>query len=83
MNEISELLFFVQAKEVQLWCLQPRDGVLDMLPQDWFNAGDFDRGYQWPTRAARDDKTRRIVGDGIRIEPFVLDESGRRIAAWL
>jgi hypothetical protein len=81
--ESAELLFFVNASEVQLWSLRPKEGVLDMIPQDWFNTGDFDRGYQWPTRAARDDKTQVIVGDGIRIGTFALDNSGRQIAGWL
>jgi len=81
--ENAELIFFVNANEVQLWSLRPQDGVVDMIPQDWFNTGDFDKGYQWPTRAARDDKSQVIVGDGIRIGTFALDRSGRDIAAWL
>jgi len=83
LDESAELLFFVNGSEVQLWSLRPKDGVLDMIPQDWFNTGDFDKGYQWPTRAARDDKTQVIVGDGIRIGTFALDGSGRHIAGWL
>ena len=45
-----------------------------------FNRGDFDFGYQWITRVARDPKSRHIVGDGIRITPFRLDASGRKLA---
>jgi len=39
-----------------------------------------DLSWEWPTRVARDPRTGRIRGDGIRIAPFTLDESLRRLA---
>ena len=48
-----------------------------VLPQDWFNSANLDYGYQWVTRVARDPQTGRIHGDGIRISPFVLDDTLR------
>jgi hypothetical protein len=57
--------------------LNPGSGTLRLYPQDWFNVGRVDLGYQWVTRAARDPKTGRIHGDGIRIDPFILDDSMR------
>ncbi len=48
------------------------------LPQDWFNESDVDFGYQWITRVWRDQKG-RLRGDGIRIDPFRLDGTGRHL----
>lgn len=53
-----------------------------MIPQDWFNHGDYDFGYQWVTLVAREPGD-RIVGEEIRIGAFVLDETGRRVSEWL
>ena len=60
-----------------LMLLNTASGTLQLYPQDWFNDGRVDLGYQWVTRVARDAKTGRIHGDGIRIDPFILDESMR------
>jgi hypothetical protein len=57
----------------------PPTGTVDFYPQDWFNLGDFDFGYEWITRVARDQETGRFIGDGIRMRPFMLDESRRAI----
>ena len=56
----------------------PRDGWFQIHPQDWFNRGGFDYSYEWVTRVARDPRTGRIHGEGIRIQPFVLDETLRK-----
>jgi len=54
---------------------------VEVFPQDWFNTGDYDFGYQWITRVARrTDGT--IVGDGIRLGCFELDETNRRVKEW-
>ena len=58
-------------------------GLVEVLPQKWFTLGKSDIGYQWITRAVRDPQSHRIVGDGIRIDAFELDESGTDIARWL
>jgi hypothetical protein len=83
MQESGELLFFVHTEGTRLWALSPADGRLEVATQEWFNRGDYDRGYQWPTRAARDPDTGRIVGDGIRIGTFLLNKSGTNVARWL
>jgi hypothetical protein len=38
-----------------------------------------DYGYQWITCATRESTTRRLLVSGIRIDTFVLDETGRQI----
>jgi hypothetical protein len=55
---------------------------VEVFPQDWFNQGDYDFGYQWITRVARRTDG-AIVGDGIRLNSFELDETNRQIKKWL
>jgi hypothetical protein len=64
-----------------IYAIDPGRGTIDVLPQDWFNEGPIDIGYQWITRITRHPATGRLIGGGIRIENFVLDETGRRIAS--
>jgi hypothetical protein len=57
---------------------KPGQSSYQLYPQDWFNEGGFDYGYEWVTRVVRNPTTGCIHGEGIRIAPFVLDESLRR-----
>ena len=61
----------------------PAAGTVEVFPQDWFNHADYDFGYQWVTRVARDPITRRIFGEGIRLGGFVLEETNRSIERWV
>ena len=54
-----------------------------LLPQKWFNEGNYDFGYQWITRVERNKKTGRIVGEGIRLGNFELDSTSTQIGRWL
>ncbi len=54
-----------------------------MVPQDWYNEGRYDFGYQWVTRVARLPNGGAIVGEGIRLGVFRLNGSNRWIAEWL
>jgi len=58
----------------------PADSAYQLYQQDWYNQGGFDYGYEWVTRVVRNPRTGRIHGEGIRIKPFVLDDSLRRLA---
>jgi hypothetical protein len=55
---------------------------VEVFPQDWFNTGNYDFGYQWITRVARRTDG-SIVGDGIRLGSFELDETNRKVKKWL
>ena len=55
----------------------PSDGRYQLFPQDWFNHAGLDYSYQGVTRVARDPATGRIHGEGVRIDPFVLDDTLR------
>jgi hypothetical protein len=95
MQELDELLVLVHSTaggatsnyaddmRLRLWIVRPVDGTVDVVPQDWFNHGAYDFDYQWVTRVAREPGTGRIVGEGVRLSPFALDDSYRRVAEWL
>lgn len=70
-------------ENICLVIVRPEHGTVELIPQDWFNKGPLDFGYQWITRVARDLKTGHIVGDGIRIGTFMLDKSCRNVRKWL
>lgn len=56
---------------------------LKVLPLKWFTGDTFDLGYQWITRTARDAKTGKIIGDGIRVTPFILKEDDSTFDRWI
>lgn len=55
-----------------------RKQVVSSYPQDWFNKGSLDFGYQWISRVWRDEKG-RLCGEGVRIGEFRLDSTGRHL----
>lgn len=66
-----------------LYVLYLQAGLLEVLPQKWFTASQYEVGQQWITRAARDSESHRIFGDGIRLGSFLLEEDGCRLERWL
>jgi hypothetical protein len=66
-----------------IFVLYPHAGLVQVLPQPWFNSSQFDIGKQWITRIARDPVTHRIIGDGFRIPGFCLTEDGKQLETWL
>ncbi len=48
----------------------------------WWNEGNFDFGYQWITRVAREPATGNLAGDEIRFEPFIMDPE-RELIGWV
>jgi len=88
LRHIEELLILCHSSAVEasptwelnnlaLLVARPSEGTYELFPQDWFNSANLDYGYQWVTRVARDPRTGRIHGEGVRISPFVLDETLR------
>lgn len=55
---------------------------ITVIPQDWFNNGKYDFGYQGITRVARRESG-VITGEGIRLGFFELDDTGRNVRKWL
>jgi len=58
-------------------------GLVEVLPQKWFTATQYQVGQQWITRAARDPESHRIVGEWVGAGTFVLEEDGCRLAGWV
>ena len=55
-----------------------RSETVTSYPQDWFNKASLDFGYQWISRVWRDEKG-RLCGEGVRIDEFRLDGTGRHM----
>lgn len=54
------------------------EGVIEVYPQDWFNKGNLDFGYQWITQITKR-KDGKLCGNGIRIAEFLLDDTNIQI----
>jgi hypothetical protein len=74
---------FQEKMNLCIWSVQPALDRIEVFPQDWFNHGAYDFGYQWVTRVARDASTNSVIGEGVRLRKFRLDGSLRNIEAWL
>jgi hypothetical protein len=88
LRTLSELLILCHSSGVEesptgdrsnlaLLIARPSAGTYQLFPQDWFNYAKLDYTFQGVTRIARDAHTGRIHGEGVRIEPFVLDDTLR------
>ena len=69
-----------ERNNIALLVARPAQGTYQLYPQDWFNGGGFDYGYEWITRVARNNQTGKVHGEGIRISAFVLDATLRKLA---
>ena len=63
-----------------IYVVYPRAGLVEVLPQRWFTATQFDIGYQWISRVTRDPETHRLIGEGVRIGGFELTDDGCDLA---
>lgn len=66
-----------------IYVVYPHAGLVEVLPQRWFTARQYDVGMQWITRVTRDPSTHRIVGEGFRIGNFELTDDGCDLAAMI
>lgn len=81
LGDIGESNYFDKASRA-IFAFDWVQRIVQVFPQDWFNTGTYDFGYQWIARVARrSDGT--IVGDGVRLGSFELDESNLRVRKWL
>ncbi len=58
-------------------------GLVEVLPQRWFTASQYQVGKQWISRAARDEESHRIFGECFGVGSFLLEEDGCRLAEWM
>jgi hypothetical protein len=66
-----------------LYVFYPRAGLVEVLPQKWFTASQYDVGKKWITRATRDPSSHRILGECFGVGSFLLEEDGCRLERWL
>jgi hypothetical protein len=66
-----------------LFVLYLQAGLVEVLPQKWFTASQYQVGKQWISRAARDEESHRIFGECIEVGSFLLEEDGCRLAEWM
>ncbi len=66
-----------------LYILYPHAELVEVLPQKWFTAAQYDVGRKWITRAARDAESHRIVGECFGEGIFLLEEDGQRLERWM
>jgi hypothetical protein len=60
-----------------------RAGLVEVLPQKWFTAAQYQVGKQWISRAARDLESHRIFGECFGAGTFLLEDDGCRLADWI
>jgi len=95
-KEINELLILALLKPIKwgktaadtimnmvIYDVKPKENIIEVIPQDWFNNGPYDFAWQAPWRVARDPKTGKIFGNGTRIGNFILDKTGRNVETWV
>ncbi|MFZ0760199.1 MAG: hypothetical protein WAM69_09635 [Candidatus Sulfotelmatobacter sp.] len=66
-----------------LFVLYLQAGLVEVLPQKWFTAAQYEVGKQWISRAARDQESHRIFGECFGVGTFLLEEDGCRLAEWI
>jgi len=66
-----------------LFVLYLQAGLVEVLPQRWFTASQYQVGQQWISRAARDQESHRIFGECFGVGTFLLEEDGCRLAEWI
>jgi len=66
-----------------LFVLYLQAGLVEVLPQKWFTASQYQVGKQWISRAARDQESHRIFGECFGAGTFLLEEDGCRLGEWI
>jgi hypothetical protein len=66
-----------------IYVLYLNAGLVEVIPQKWFNASSYDVGRQWIARVARDPESHRIFGEGVRMGNFELGDEGQQVERWL
>ena len=66
-----------------LFILYMQAGLVEVLPQKWFTASQYQIGKQWISRAARDHASHRIFGECFGAGTFLLEEDGCRLGEWM
>jgi hypothetical protein len=66
-----------------LYVLYLQAGLVEVLPQRWFTASQYQVGKQWITRVARDPESHRIFRECFGVGSFLLEDDGCRLERWI
>lgn len=66
-----------------IYVLYPQAGLVEVLPQPWFTANQFEIGRQWIARVARDPASHHLIGEGVRIGSFELSSDSSQVTDWI
>jgi hypothetical protein len=58
-------------------------GQVEVLPQKWFTAAQYDVGPKWIPRAVRDPESSRLIGECFGVGTFLLEKDGCRLERWI
>ncbi len=65
-----------------VYVVYPQAGLVEVVPQKWFTASQYEVGRQWISRVTRSDD-HRFVGEAVRVGKFQLTPDGQQIAEWI
>lgn len=65
-----------------VYVIYPQAGLVEVVPQKWFTASQYEVGRQWISRVTRSDD-HRFVGEAVRVGKFQLTSDGQQIAEWI
>jgi len=89
-SNIDELIIPTSYKALEqddpafaLLVLYLQAGLVEVLPQKWFTAAQYQVGQQWITRAARDPESHGILGECFGVGTFLLEQDGCHLAEWI
>ena len=90
LNTVDELIAPTSYKTMSsddpafaLFVLYLQAGLVEVLPQNWFTAAQYEVGRQWISRAARDADSHRVFGECYGVGVFLLEEDGCSLAEWV
>jgi hypothetical protein len=65
-----------------VYVVYPQAGLVEVVPQKWFTANQYDVGRQWISRVTRSED-HRFVGEAVRVGKFLLTPDGQQVAEWI
>lgn len=90
LREIDELIVPTTYRErgqddpaMALFVFYFQAGLVEILPQRWFTAAQYQVGRQWITRVARDPQSHRIFGECFGAGNFLLEQDGVSLERWI
>jgi hypothetical protein len=65
-----------------VYVVYPQAGLVEVIPQKWFTAEQYEVGRQWISRVTRS-PGHHLVGEAVRVGKFQLTPDGQQVAEWI